>query len=128
MAKQLLLDRSLYYSSSVVLIRGDRWNIKCRVVDNIGGVIQDVDLTGAGATGYFPAATGGTIPVVASISNPTAGELILSVPPDVSEETEVNVIGIAPYVGVSGADIGPYTVQTTDSPVVIADPGFELII
>lgn len=125
MAKVLVVLPTQYLNGSVPLYRGDRWSLEAQVMDRIGGVDSPVDLTAAsGVTGYFPAASGGVIPVVCVIVDAAQGRVRAVVSESVTPYVAVEADPVSWYV-VASMTGGPTTCPTPDSPLVINDATFN---
>lgn len=128
MARILLLDRAQYRDGLIALRRGDAWTLNARVVDRIGSVDTDFDLTGCPASAFFEADSGdvdGLIPGVVTLDDGTTGKLTVSLTdaetPLVAEATE----GVSMYVVVDHPTLGLITMETPDAPLEIKDRGFS---
>lgn len=123
--KLLVLDRTQYFRGQITLFIGDQWYLTGRVVERIGGVDQDVNLTSAAVTGYFPAAAGGASGFVAVVEDAICGKISIPVSPTQSAGLLTSPQPISVYAAVSGTSDGPYSVSTSDDVLVIASPGFS---
>lgn len=122
--KYIKFNKELYGVDGMIgLVRGDDWLLTGRVVDNVQGVDLEVDLTGDSITGFFPSASGCGImlPVTATITNPTVGQIQLSVPKGQSPQVLLSDVGLAPYVTLQSAVL--QTIYPYDAPVKVTDRG-----
>lgn len=123
MALILQLLQKQYFQGQVKFFRGDEWEVLMQAIDSIGGVPNDVDLTGGSVTAWFPAATGGSIGVIAQLTQEDCGQFKARVTTDVSAQVQLNDSGIYLFATIQGAvDVpGPATIQTPNPDFVIAD-------
>lgn len=83
----------------VPLRKGDDWLLEGKVVEAYAGYKTEVDLSdAAGASAFFPAASGGSFPGVAAVVDPTCGRIRLSVVPASSAEAQESPEGISPFL------------------------------
>ncbi len=132
MAIILLLDKAQYIEGSVRLFRGDAWNLNARVVDRIGSVDVDKNLTGASVTAYFPNAdtsATGDITATAVIVDAECGKIQIPVTDEVTPLIALATNGIQPFVVVEGLETpsDPFTAQLLNPDLEIVDRGFQSI-
>lgn len=126
MALLLLLAKDQYYQSEVTRFRGDRWTLDAKVVNRVGGVDTDKDLTGASASAFFPPATGTTpIAVAATLSDAPCGKIRFSVDKDTTPLIAECPQGTTIYATINGLSESPVSVETPDADLVVVDKGFS---
>lgn len=123
MAKILLTQPTLYFQGQVTLFQGDEWNVGFQVVDNFNAVVVPLNASSLPApTAFFPAASGGSIPVLGSWSDGANGFGAVVVPTQITQ----NLGSLDPtswYVQI--ALPGLETIQTPDQPLIIIPPQFN---
>ncbi len=128
MAIILKLAREQYIEGGVRLFRGDAWNIDAQVVNRVGTVDLDKDLTGGTLTAYFPkdAASGGTVSAAATIIDAACGKIRIPVDEDTTPLIQTAVNGIQLYVLMDGIPASGYltTAQMLEPDLQILDREF----
>jgi hypothetical protein len=130
MARILILDPKHYLNGNVTLTREDQWVLDAKVVDVLPGQYQrDVDLTGSAPTAYFPqdpdVVPAGAIAGSISLTNPTAGEVRLTLPVGDSANAPLTVSGLDLYLEILDTVLGLQTISTQNQPLLIRDRGFS---
>lgn len=125
MALELVLLPTQKINGVYTLYTGDQWTIISTIMNRVGGVQYPYDLTAAsGVTAFFPAATGGTIPVVCAVINAQAGSIQCVVPQSVTSGVSLESNPVSWYIQ-ANLSTGPTTVATLDYPLVINAPAFN---
>lgn len=121
----LRLNKVHYFNGAVRMYKGDEWVISAKIVDRIGGVDTDKDLTDYGVTGYFPT-TGDAQAVVATVDTGDCGKISMTVDEAVTAVLEENTNGVQLYCIIASPASGenPLTVQMAEPDFQIADRGF----
>lgn len=126
MALLLLLAKDQYFEGSVSRFRGDRWNLDCKVVNRIGGVDTDKDLSGVTVSAYFPPADGTTpIAVAGTLAAASVGKVRFTVDEDTSALIAEAAQGTTFYATIDGlVDESPVSVETPEPDLSIRDKDF----
>ncbi len=126
MAKILVIDKKHFAPSTgmVPLRRGDDWLLSGQVIDRYAGYQKAVDLTDSGATGFFPAASGGTIPAEVTFTNAAAGAVVIALSKEDSANVALAEQGTSLYITLDTTD-GLTTVETPEETIEVKDRGFE---
>lgn len=123
MARVIKLDKRQYADDGLLpLFRGDDWSVIGKVVDRVGSYESEVDMSPYSATGYFPAATGGSdLPVSAATGE--CGSVTISVPKEVSPNIALSN-GIGAYIVLQDQSGNLQTVPTIGTDIAVLDRGF----
>lgn len=127
MAKYLDLDKKQFNSSGVVpLRRGDDWKLKGTVIEKYARYQAPLDLTDVtGATGFFPASSGGSMPadaftIVDAVGGQFEMDLAASATLNVSTEDTTTI-----YATIEHPTLGLMTIETEFAVVEIKDRNFS---
>lgn len=125
MALYLELDKKHYGLSGLIpLKRGDDWELDGKIVDRFSGYRADLDMTSMSATGYFQAASGGTVSAEVTKTDESCGKIKIRLPGELSQGVALSEVGQSIYVILNnGTD--DRTVETPDMPLEILDRGFR---
>lgn len=100
MSKQLVFFKDHFdpQKGLIPLKRGDDWVLTAQILDKYSGVTEPVDLSDTSATGYFSAADGSVIEVLADYEDATVGSISFTVSQAETELMQTSEEGIGVYV------------------------------
>jgi hypothetical protein len=123
MSLYLRFDKDLYGINGLIpLTTSDDWSLVLRVVDLVGGVELDQNISGSAVSAFFPAASGGYIQGTAVVTDPICGQVEIGLPQNCTSGAFLSNQGVAPYLTMQSS-AGLQTLYPYDQPLQITARG-----
>lgn len=128
MSKVIYLEKDQFGEDGTVpVFKGDDWAIRTRIGNDAPGLpFAQIDMTGKSVTGYFPAATGGTVTAIGTVTDAPGGRVTFDLPPESTEQT-LETTGTDFYAIVEDGDEEQETYQTRGQLLEIKSRGFTSV-
>lgn len=104
--------RELGPNGLIPVKRGDDWKLSAFIVEKYSGYEVEVDMTGASATGYFEAASGGAVARSVTVVDEIAGEILIEADKTFTQNIALDPDGQSVYVVITHPDRGEITAET----------------